>query len=102
MKDLVRANLAAAMRPESEGRVYNAASGIQVTILDLAQRMVAMMEANGPIVHQAPLVGDIMHFDVSNARIRRELGVEFERDFWGTLQRTLDEFVGPLRAAAGR
>src|SRR6185369_15786437 len=60
VKDLVRANLAAATRPASAGRVYNAASGIQVTILDLAHRMVAMMDANVPIVHQDALVGDIM------------------------------------------
>ncbi len=102
VKDLVRANLAAATRPESTGRVYNAASGIQVTILELAQRMVAMMKADVPIVHKEPLVGDIMHFDVSNARIRQELGIVFERDFWGTLQRSLDEFVAPLRQVTGR
>jgi len=100
VKDLVRANVAAATRPESAGRVYNAASGIQVTILDLAHRMVAMMDSKSPIVHGEPLVGDIMHFDVDNARIRRELGVEFERDFWGTLQRTLDEFLDHLRGVA--
>ena len=100
VKDLVRANVAAATRPESAGRVYNAASGIQVTILDLAHRMVAMMDSKSPIVHGEPLVGDIMHFDVDNARIRRELGMAFERDFWGTLQRTLDEFLDHLRGAA--
>ena len=102
VKDLVRANLAAATRPESAGRVYNAASGIRVTILELAERMKTMMDADVPIVHQAPLVGDIMHFDVSNERIRRELGNAFERDFWGTLQRSLEEFVGHLRGAVLR
>jgi nucleoside-diphosphate-sugar epimerase len=102
VKDLVRANLAAAVQPQSAGRVYNAASGIQVTILDLAHRMVEMMDADVPVVHQDPLVGDIMHFDVSNERIRRELGVEFERDFWGNLHRTLDEFVGHLRGTVIR
>lgn len=102
VKDLVRANLAAATRPESAGRVYNAASGIRVTILELAERMKAMMDADVPIVHQAPLVGDIMHFDVSNERIRRELGIAFERDFWGTLQRSLEEFVGHLRGSVLR
>lgn len=99
VKDLVRANLAAAVRPESAGRVYNAASGIQVTINDLANRMVQMTQAKVPVVHGDPLVGDIMHFDVDNTCIRRELGIEFERDFWGTLQRTLDEFVENLRGA---
>ena len=97
VKDLVRANLAAATRPESAGRVYNAASGIQVTIVELAERMKAMLRVEVPVVHGEPLVGDIMHFDVDNTRIRSELGIAFERDFWGTLERTLDEFVGHLR-----
>jgi nucleoside-diphosphate-sugar epimerase len=100
VKDLVRANLAAATRPQSAGQVYNAASGIQVTILDLAHRMVAMMQSDAKVAHGDPLVGDIMHFDVDNARIRRDLGVDFERDFWGTLQRTLEEFLGHLRGVA--
>jgi nucleoside-diphosphate-sugar epimerase len=99
VKDLVRANIAAAVRPESAGKVYNAASGIQVTVLDLAHRMVDMMQANVPVVHGDPLVGDIMHFDVDNTRVREDLGVQFERNFWGTLQRTLDEFVKDLRGA---
>jgi nucleoside-diphosphate-sugar epimerase len=97
VKDLVRANVAAATRPESAGRIYNAASGIQVTILELAERMKAMLRAEVPVVHGEPLVGDIMHFDVDSTRIRTELGIAFERDFWGTLERTLDEFVGHLR-----
>lgn len=97
VKDLVRANLAAATRPESAGRVYNAASGIQVTILELAHRMIAMMGAKVPVEHGPPLVGDIMHFDVNSARIQSELGMEFERDFWRTLQGTLEEFLVHLR-----
>jgi nucleoside-diphosphate-sugar epimerase len=103
VKDLVRANLAAATRPSSAGRVYNAASGIQVTILELAHRVLAMTGTTVPIVHGDPLIGDIMHFDVDNTRIRQELGIAFERDFWGTLQRTLDEFMVDLRqAVSGR
>ncbi|MBI4175349.1 NAD-dependent epimerase/dehydratase family protein, partial [Candidatus Berkelbacteria bacterium] len=95
VKDLVRANLRAAVRDVANGEVYNAASGIQVSINDLATKMVAMMKAGDRIkvVHGEPLLGDIMYFDVSNQKIRRHLGVDFEQDFWGTLERTLDEFT---------
>ena len=37
---------------------------------------------------------------LSYAEVGARLGVEFERDFWGTLQRTLDEFVAHLRDVA--
>lgn len=97
VKDLVRANLAAATTPASAGKVYNVASGIQVTILELAERIRVMMGSTVPVVHGEPLVGDIMHFDVCNKRVRSELGIEFEQDFWGTMGRTLEEFVRHLK-----
>lgn len=97
VKDLVGANIAAATMPVSAGRVYNVASGIQVTILELAERIRALMGSTAPVVHGDPLVGDIMHFDVCNRRVRAELGIEFEQDFWGTMGRTLEEFVAHLK-----
>lgn len=100
VKDLVRANLAAATIPASSGRVYNVASGIQVTILELAERIREMMGSTVPVVHGEPLVGDIMHFDVCNRLVRSELGIEFEQDFWGTMGRTLEEFVRHLKRTA--
>lgn len=100
VKDLVRANLAAASIPASAGRVYNVASGIQVTILELAERIREMMGSTVPVVHGDPLVGDIMHFDVCNRLVRTELGIEFEQDFWGTMGRTLEEFVRHLKRTA--
>ena len=94
VKDLVNVNLRAAVSEASRGQTYNAASGISVTINELATGIVRLLGAEGKLAirHGAPLVGDIHRFDVSNARVRRELGVEFERDFWGTLQRSLESF----------
>jgi hypothetical protein len=40
-----------------------------------------------------------MEFDVSNTKIREELGLSFEQDFWGTLRSALadkDAFLGSI------
>ena len=97
--DLVEANLRAAIDPRATGEAYNAASGIRVTINDLARGMLEILDPQGrlSVEHGAPLIGDIMEFDVSNAKIRDELGMEFETDFWGTLKTALadvDAFLG--------
>jgi UDP-glucose 4-epimerase len=93
VKDLVRANLHAAVDPVASGQVYNAASGIKVTINDLAKGMVDLVGRNVPIVHDDPLPGDIMYFDVANKRITSDLGITFNQEFWGTMKGTLDEFM---------
>jgi nucleoside-diphosphate-sugar epimerase len=99
VNDLVDANLLAALTPRASGEVYNVASGIRVTINELAQRMLDILdpEQRLQIEHGEPLVGDIMNFDISNVKIREHLGIEFEADFWGTLERALsdvDAFLG--------
>lgn len=107
VKDLVRANIAAATSEKAVGQVYNAASGIKVTINELAENLIKLMHMEGrvKVVHGDPLVGDIMYFDVSNAKIRADLGINFEQDFWGTMKKTTDEFqvyLDKILAAAKR
>ncbi len=98
VKDLAAANLAAAMVPAARGQAYNAASGIKVSILDLATRMLEILGRKDlKVVHGEPLLGDIMNFDVDNRKIREQLGVTFNQDFWGTLKIALtdmDAFLG--------
>jgi nucleoside-diphosphate-sugar epimerase len=100
--DLVEANIRAATDPAARGQVYNAASGIRVTINELARGMLELLDPEGrlEIEHGEPLVGDIMEFDVSNAKIRRDLGIEFEQDFWGTLKTALADVPAFLGRAA--
>jgi nucleoside-diphosphate-sugar epimerase len=88
VKDLVQANLAAAMSPKSRGEAYNAASGIKVSINELASNMLAILDTGKrlSVTHGEPLVGDIMNFEVDNRKIREHLGVSFNQDFWGTLK----------------
>lgn len=88
VKDLVDINLRVAANPDSSGKVYNAASGIRVTINELAHKMIEFMKAEGKlkVEYGPPLIGDIMEFDVSNETVTKELGVSFNKDFWGTLK----------------
>ena len=86
VKDLVNVNLLAAINPISNGKAYNAASGISITINDLAKNMINLLDAKNSLVEYGPpLIGDIMHFEVSNENIIKELGATFNTDFWGTL-----------------
>lgn len=97
--DLVKANVAAATNPRASGQAYNVASGIRVSINELAEGMLAILDRGKllRVEHGEPLVGDIMNFDVSHEKIRTDLGIAFEGDFWGTLERALqdkDSFLG--------
>jgi nucleoside-diphosphate-sugar epimerase len=88
--DVIEANLRAATMPIARGKTYNCASGIRVTVLDLAQKVLARAAKEGRIEHGDPLVGDIREFDVDNRLISSELGMTFERDFDKGLGMTLD------------
>ena len=99
VKDLVAANIAAATDSAATGQAYNLASGIRVTINELAHGMLRILDPQGKleVEHGDPLIGDIMEFDVANAKIKAELGIQFEQDFWGTLESALndkDAFLG--------
>lgn len=103
--DLVEANLRAAIDPRATGQAYNVASGIRVTINDLAKGMLDILDPDQKlrVEHGDPLIGDIMEFDVANAKIRDELGMTFEQDFWGTLRSALGDpasFLGDIRERA--
>lgn len=99
VKDLVQANLLAARSEQARGEVYNAASGIKVSIRDLAHNMLELLDAGKELTvsYGEPLVGDIMNFDIDNRKIRDHLGVSFKQDFWGTLRLALadtEAFLG--------
>ncbi len=93
VKDLAEANLVAAMSPRSRGEAYNAASGIKVSIEDLATKMLEILdkERRLKVAFGEPLVGDIMNFEVDNRKICEHLGVKFNQDFWGTLKIALKD-----------
>jgi len=98
VKDLVSVNLRAATTPTAKGQAYNAASGIRVTINDLAHNMLKFTNRNDISVEYGPaLVGDIMNFDIDNTKVRTDLGIDFNLDFWGTLEQCLSDIDGFLK-----
>lgn len=60
VKDIVAANLFVATTPGLTG-VFNAGYGGQITVLELAQRIIAQAGSRSPIVHGPPRAGDVRH-----------------------------------------
>jgi len=90
VKDIVRANLFVATQPQTKGEVYNCASGIKVTIQELAEKEIEYFQMGNPeILYQDWVPGDIKVFDVSNQKLKL-LGFEFEKPFEEGLAETLD------------
>jgi nucleoside-diphosphate-sugar epimerase len=87
VKDLVDVNLRSAIHENSHGQVYNAASGIRVSINELGREMLKLLDPESKLSldYGPPLVGDIMDFDVCNKKVINDLGVSFEKDFFRTL-----------------
>lgn len=93
IKDLVEVNLRAATYPVAKGQVYNAASGIRVSINELAKNMIEILDAKADVkvIHGDRLIGDIMEFDISNEKIKADLKISFNTDFWGTLKLAISD-----------
>jgi len=90
VKDVVNANLLAAQKPEAAGKIFNCASGIKVTISQLAemvQRQLGIKEQE--IIYKDWTPGDIKIFDVDNTLIHQTLGIDFLTDFEQGLKNTI-------------
>lgn len=97
VKDLVKANLEAGLSEKAIGQVYNAASGIKVSINKLAKGIVDIMGKKSEITYGDPLIGDIMKFDISNSKIVKDLNIDFNTDFWGNMKSTITEFIDSIK-----
>ena len=89
VKDVVRINMLAATSLKTKGEVYNCASGINITISQLADKVINMVGNPGlEIKYSDWTPGDIKVFDVDNSKIR-ELGFEFKTYFKAGMEETL-------------
>ncbi len=62
VKDVVEANLLAAIEPKAAGEVFNIAAGAPISLNDLARTMLEVTRNTSiPIVHQPIRTGDILH-----------------------------------------
>lgn len=89
VNDVVRANLHVATTPGMGGEVYNCASGVRITVNELAMALSRLLNKG----HLRPIYedwqpGDIRIFDVDNSKLC-STGFEFQTSFEGGLEKTL-------------
>jgi len=96
--DIVEANLRAATNTITKNKVYNCASGIQVSINELAKMVLSHTGVNGRIIFSDALPGDIVHFDVSNELITKELDITFNKNFESGLRLTLEWAINAFKS----
>jgi nucleoside-diphosphate-sugar epimerase len=90
VKDVVQANLLVAQKAETKGQCYNCASGIKVTIKELADKVLAILgKSHLGIKYDNWTPGDIKIFDIDNSKLKN-LGFEFKTNFDDGLNITLD------------
>ena len=88
--DIVRINLMAAVRSEMRGEVYNCASGVSITVQELAEKVLEFYANPRISIEYGPWKpGDIKRFHVDNSKIRH-LGFTFEMNFKDGLYSTLE------------
>ncbi len=91
VKDVVKANIAAAELENTNGEVYNCASGIKVTVKELADMVAKSLNISDPVINYGDWTpGDIKVFDIDNSKIREAMNLEFLTDFEKGLQETVD------------
>jgi UDP-glucose 4-epimerase len=98
--DVVDANILAATHPGATREAFNVASGIQVSIQQLAEQVRNLAGATDvPIRYDAWTTGDIKFFQVDNTKLRSR-GFEFRTPFATGLRETVDWF-GRVSGAVG-
>lgn len=91
VKDVVRANLLAATNPATRGNVYNCASGITITIKELADLIGDILDIHDQIINYGDWTpGDIKVFNIDNTKIQETLGLDFLTDFRQGLELTIN------------
>lgn len=91
VKDVVKANILSAALNNTNGKIYNCASGIKVTVKELADMVAKILEIkNQKIIYEDWLPGDIKVFDIDNSKIKKDLEIDFVTDFYEGLKLTVD------------
>lgn len=90
VNDVVRANIFVALADKTRGEVYNCASGIKVTVKELAEKVLELSgKSHLGIEHADWTLGDIKVFDIDNSKLKR-MGFEFDTDFDKGLRKTFE------------
>jgi nucleoside-diphosphate-sugar epimerase len=92
VNDIVEINKLVAVSSDTLGQAYNCASGIGVTIEELAKAVLEILEVpDHPIVYEAVRPGDIHDFNVDNSSLRK-LGASWNVKFSLGLRNTVEYF----------
>jgi UDP-glucose 4-epimerase len=90
VKDLIAVHKLVSTRNGTKGEAYNCASGIKVTILELAKKVLTYLDKEHLDIHfKEWRVGDIKRFEVDNSKLL-SLGFSFLTDFDIGLKTTLE------------
>jgi len=105
VKDVVKANLLVATRPETNGEIYNCASGIKVTINELYREVFNVFgQKYIKPVHKDWLIGDIKVFNIDNRKIKK-LGMSFQTNFKEQVKETvldLKKYIESIKNEASK
>jgi len=89
VEDVVNANFLVAMLSQCNGKEYNCASGINVTINQLVGSLFKELGMTTEIKYEDWMVGDIRIFDIDNSRLK-SLGFEFSTSFDEGIKKTIE------------
>lgn len=73
VKDVIRANLLALKSKESDGKVYNIASGKKISVLELLKNMNLALNTDIKPIFEEPRAGDVKHSYASIEKAKEEL-----------------------------
>lgn len=96
--DAVRANLLALEHDGARGATLTCASGVRVSIGELAEYVIAQTGSSAGVRHGPARAGDIRRFDVDNGALRR-LGLDFTTDWRAIVREVIASLAGRQRAA---
>ena len=90
--NVVHANLLAADAPHVSGRVFNAACGRSITLLELLDALNGLLGTDIRAVHEPPRPGDIRESMADITLARQLLGYEPQVDLQEGLRRSIDYY----------
>jgi UDP-glucose 4-epimerase len=95
--DVVRANLLAAQAANVSGKVYNLACGRRTSLLELVERLNALLGTRIKPVHEPARPGDVKHSQADIAPAQKELGYASKVGIEEGLRQCLDYFRSRLK-----
>jgi UDP-glucose 4-epimerase len=92
VKDIVNANFLCVIDKNTDGEIYNACSGVQISIQELCDLAKEKLDCkNLEIKYEDWRKGDIKYFKVSNEKISK-LGITFQKKFSEVMDNVIEEY----------